>query len=185
MHVNPIGLTPFVKIIKASCVLVFSFFIVAAEGGETKSDLLSVRSNLTTISKEAVIIPSVKILDDVILRYFSKSKIITAVSLSEAQVSSLHGEGGLNPDDESFFKEGDFFAVDLDKGHWILIFREVGGNRYRVAKGFSVESLIFQKTDFQYFSKQGIPNGLIDEMNKHVSVSGKVEEKPMIPRANQ
>ncbi len=118
-----------------------------------------------TVSKEAVSIPSVRILDDVVIHYFMEKKVIASVKLSDTEIDSLDGKGDLNPNEESFFGKGKFFAVKLEQDRYILIFRENGGNRYAIGSGISINSLIFQRSDFKYYSKEKVPIGLIRLMD--------------------
>lgn len=123
--------------------------------------------NSIEVSKEAILVPSVRILDTPIVIYYEKDKkIINFKSSEEIDIKSIVAKGNLDPEKESFFGEGIYFIIEINPDVIFIFFRENNGDRYMIARGIEFKGIVFQKTDFEYFSKQAIPNDLAENMNK-------------------
>ncbi len=122
------------------------------------------------ISKEAVLVPSIRMLDSPSVVYYEKENKILNLDIPHKNLTeTLDGKGDLDAKEESFFDEGDYFIVEIAPDNIFVVFREKSGDRYMVSRGIEIKEIVFQKNDFKYFSMRALPSNLVKIMEKLIN----------------
>lgn len=159
-----VGVNGFKKIMKLYVLLIVIVTTGLAKSAEIK--LWKTERKYFQVSKEAISVPSVRLLDPPKVIYYEKDNELAKFVLSGDDISLLTGQGDLDPKMENFFGGGIYYLAEVRDNVLLIIFRETNGKRYRIATGMEMKSMVFQQEDFIFFSRLAIPKVLSEQMDK-------------------
>jgi hypothetical protein len=119
-----------------------------------------------TVSREAVSIPSVYILDDITVHFQTLDKNIGSIKLTKNEIIALNKVGDLNPELEPFFEKCNLYVIITSNNDSFLIYDEIDTDRYGYAKAVKNGKQFLQRGDLQMCTLKKLPKELISILSK-------------------
>lgn len=114
------------------------------------------------ISREAVSIPSVRILDDVRVHFYSLKDKIGSPKVTADELKTLSEVGDLKAEEQPFLQLCNTYILVISEHEYFIIYDEIDTKRYCYAKAVKQGGLILQRGALQMCTSRMIPKAVID-----------------------
>lgn len=133
---------------------------------EAQATVWTTDSDSLTISREAVSVPSVHILDDVVVHFQTLDQKIGTCKVSKNELTALSEVGDLDEELEPFFTKCNLYLMEASNKELYFIYDEIGTDRYAYAKAVKSGEKFFQRGDLEMCTSKKIPKELMSILKK-------------------
>lgn len=148
------------KVMAIKYLILFSFVVIFSRANAQEITIWSASKSTLVISKDSVSIPTVRILDDVIIRYYTLTKKIDSTKIPSLESSFFDGVGSLKENEQAFLGVCDLYIIIFDDEFYIIL-DEKNSGRFGLARAVNRNSLIFQTSQLKMFPEKSIPANIV------------------------